>query len=411
VNQANRPKASLGAYLVGAYLFSVPAFAYSESLGLLIIPQITGAILLGYAVFDILGHQSLKIPREIQFYGLLGLWAAITFGLSTSTDDWKSIGTLLKVVTATLACSQLIKHEADLIMALKMFVFSVLVVFYLNRNDLQLLRIADQIKETDRFAGTLANANTAAIFSLTIIWASILLLFLSSKGLFEGALFFAPIALFALIYYSAQSGLIGIGLFVLFLTRLLYIRQTSAYKKSVVILISVLLIVIAGYFIYTSPFFFRMKQLLYLESDSDINRLNLVGEAIQVWLMNGKTFLMGVGYDNFQFFSHLQTYSHSTPLELLASNGIIGLSMFLGFFVLLVRKFVFLYNHALSQKLKSVFFSTLIFLLVFSFFMLAAVMHESRELLPILGSLAAFGQYHVRLLRQKLMSRSLSPVR
>ena len=38
MDAATPAKPTLGAYLVGAYLFSVAAFAYSESLGLLMIP-------------------------------------------------------------------------------------------------------------------------------------------------------------------------------------------------------------------------------------------------------------------------------------------------------------------------------------------------------------------------------------
>jgi hypothetical protein len=103
VDQTNRSKPTLGAYLVGAYLFSVPAFAFSESLGLLIIPQIIGAVLVAYALLDILGSQSIKIPREIQLYGLMGLWAVITFSFGASTSEWRALGTLIKVVVATLA--------------------------------------------------------------------------------------------------------------------------------------------------------------------------------------------------------------------------------------------------------------------------------------------------------------------
>jgi O-antigen ligase len=404
VDQTNRSKPTLGAYLVGAYLFSVPAFAFSESLGLLIIPQIIGAVLVAYALLDILGSQSIKIPREIQLYGLMGLWAVITFSFGASTSEWRALGTLIKVVVATLACAQLIKDETDLFAALKIFVLSILFVYYQNRGDLQYLRMAGQITETDRFAGTLANANTAAMYSLTVIWASILLLLHSRKGLLRWTLLFIPVSISLLIiYYSgSKKGLIGMGLFVLFLTRLLYTRQqSSSYRKSLVILISSSLIIIAGYFIYTSPFFFRIGQLFYGGSGSDINRLNLANEAIHVWLMNWKTFIMGVGYDNFKMYSSLQVYAHSTPFELLASNGIIGFSLFMGFLFLLFRKFVFLYRHAFNQELKSDFFATLIFLFIFSFFMLAAVMHDSRELLPILGGLAAFGQYHLRLLGQR----------
>jgi O-antigen ligase len=402
VEQINRSKPTLGAYVVGVYLFSVPAFAFSESLGLLIIPQITGLLVVAYAILDILGSQSIKIPREVYIYGFLGLWAFITFifAVSTGQEETLRLGTLIKVVAATLACAQLIKNETDLRTALKIFVFSILVVSYLNRNELRLLRYAGQITESDRFAGTMTNANFAANFALTVIWASLFVLLKARKKLSRVALYSIPIGIsLVIVYYSgSKKGLVGIGLFVLFFTRLLYLRQHSSYRKSLIILISVFLIAITGYFIYTSPFFFRVEE--FGRAETDIKRFELAGEAIKVWLMNWKTFIMGVGYENFRLFSRYQTYAHSTPFELLASNGIVGLSLFMGFLVLLFRKFIDLYRHALDQELKSTFFSALIFLSLYSLFMLAEPLHDSRELLPILGCLAAFGQYHLRRLSQ-----------
>jgi O-antigen ligase len=388
---------------VGAYLFSVPVFSYSESMGLVIIPQIRGVLLVAYAIFDMLRTKSIKIPFEIQLYGLLGLWAATTFIFGESTSDLRPLGTLIKVVIVTLACAQLINDETDLFTALKIFVVSIPIVYYLNIDDLQSLSLVSQVAEDDRFAGTLTNANTAAIFSLTIIWASIFLLLLSKKSLLRKALFFIPIGFSLLIikYSGSKKGLIGISLFVLFFARLLYIRQhASFYKKSLVILVSISLIVVTVYFIYTSPFFYRIEEILDGGSISDIKRLELANEAINVWLMNWKTFFMGVGYDNFRLFSAMQTYSHSTPFELLASNGIIGFFLFVAFLALLFYKFLYLYRHALNQEFKTIFFSALIFLFLYSFFLVAAILHDSRELMPILGCLAAFGQYHLLLLRQ-----------
>jgi hypothetical protein len=112
---------TLGGYLVGAYLFSVAAFGLSDVFGLLIIPQIMGALLVGYALYDLLGTFRIKIPVEIGLYGLLGLWAAFTqlIGPRSGEGLTPGLGTLLKVVIATLACAQIIKTDGDLFTALK----------------------------------------------------------------------------------------------------------------------------------------------------------------------------------------------------------------------------------------------------------------------------------------------------
>ncbi len=407
-----RTGASLGAYIVGAYLFSVPAFAYSDSTGLLIIPQLTGALLVVYALLDVVKSRTIKIPSEILLYGLFCLWAVTTFVFGASTSETLSLGTLVKVATATLACAQLIKDDADLFAALKIFVFSILFIYLQNRGDLELLRVADRITDSDRFAGTLTNANTAAIFSMSVVWASVLLLLNSKKALLSRAAYLVPLgtALLIIYYSGSKKGFIGIGLFVLFFARLLFIRQgTSVTARGLTVVASAALIIVTGYFIYASPFFFRMQEALYGNDASTVSRLTLAGEAARVWLTNFKTFLMGVGYDNFRLFSDFQTYAHSTPLELLASTGLVGCSLFVGFLFVLFRKLLFLTRHELTQKSKSIIFSCLIFVFIFSVFMLAAVMHDSRELLPILGALAAFGQYRFRLLGQGLVKGAPAP--
>lgn len=403
MDQINKSKIRFRACLVGAYLFSVPVFSYSETMGLEFIPQIMGALLLAYAIYDMVWTQSIKIPFEIQLYGLLALWAAATFFLGENTSELRPLGTLVKVAVVTMVCAHLIKDDTDLLTTMKIFVFSIPVVYYLNSETLVSLRISSQISEDDRFAGTLTNANTAAIYSLTIIWVCIFLLLHLKKGLFSRVLFLSPVgfALLIIYYTGSKKGLIGVGLFVLFVARLLYVRQkASIFKKAAVVLISVLLIVVTVYFIYTSPFFFRMQDLLYGGSVSDTNRVELGVEAIKVWLMNWRTFFMGVGHDNFRLFSVMQTYAHSTPLEILASNGIIGLFLFVALLVLLFRRFIYLYTHAPNLALQTDFFAILVFIFLYTILLVAAVLHDSRELMPLLGCLAAYGQYHVLLLKQ-----------
>jgi O-antigen ligase len=398
-------KPSLGAYVVGAYLFSVPAFAYSESLGLLMIPQVLGALLVGFAVLDILGNMKIKIPLEIGLYGLMGLAAVITFFIGPDISEWGtlSLGTLVKVVIATLACAQLIKDETDFFVALKIFVMSILIAFLQNMGDLQTLRVADKMVDTERFAGTFTDPNTAAIFSLTVIWAALLLWLHAGKSFFARAWLLVPAVIsLVIIYYSgSKKGLLGLGLLALFVARMIYAQQRpSPYRKVLILVAAAVLIVAAGYFIYISPFFFRLQELIYGGSAGDVNRYYLAQDALNIWLTNVRTFLIGVGYDNFRFVSELQTNSHSTPLEILACNGLIGFSLFMGFLYLLFHKFIWLYRKALSPESRRVFYLVIIFLVIYSFFMLAHVLHTSRELLPLFGGLAAFGQYHLNRLRQ-----------
>jgi len=393
---------SLAGYLVGVYLFSVCAFSHAEFSALQIIPQLMGAALAGYALYDILGSFRIKIPLEIGLYALLGVWAAFTHYIGPRAGEGAppSLGTLLKIVVATMACAQLIKTEADLFLALKIFVFSIVYVYIQNRGELGYLMMAGQITEEDRFAGTLANANTAAIFALTVVWACMLLLLRSRNSLTKGAQYLAPLGVsLVIIYYSgSKKGLIGLALMAFFVARLLYKRENiTRVQKGLMVIAAAALIVLAGYFIYTSPFFFRMKSLFAgLSNASDANRWELARESVEVWLMNTRTFFVGVGYDNFWSYSSVGVYAHSTPLELLASCGIIGCSLFLGFLGVLGDKFLRLTRGALDGESRSLYFAIDILLVIFTFFMATAVMYDSKELLPILGCLAGYGSFRLR---------------
>jgi O-antigen ligase len=402
IDRLNRSKPRWGAYLIGAYLFSVPAFGHSESSLLLAIPQAAGALLVAYALFDVLGSFRIKVPAEVGLYGLMGLWAGVTFFLlpGTTPEDLQSLGTLLKVVLTTLACAQLIKDEDDLSIALNIFVFSAIFVYYLNSAELQQLTSIGSITEQDRFAGTLANANAAAMFSLAVLWSVLFLLVRSRFAALKIALYLPPVgaALLIVYYTGSKKGLVGLALLAMFISRLLYLRQgAGAWRKGLVIGLSIMLILVVGYFIYTSPFFFRLGQVLEGVSNiSDENRLSLVAESIRVWTTDLRTFIMGVGYDQFWKYSTLGDYAHSTPLELLASNGIVGLSLFMGFLALLWRRFWRLYRQTSDHDLKSGSFAVLVFLFIYGFFMIAAVLHDAREMLPILSCLAALGQSYTR---------------
>jgi len=402
MDQDASARPSLAGYLVGVYLFSVCAFGHAEFSALLIVPQLMGAALVGYALYDILGSLRIKIPLEIGLYALMGAWAAFTHYIGPRAGEGftPSLGTLLKIVIATMACAQLIKTDADLFTALKIFVFSIVYVYIQNQGEIGYLRMAGQITEDDRFAGTLSNANTAAIFALTVVWACILLLLRSRKSLTKGALYVVPLGVsLVIIYYSgSKKGLIGLALMVLFVTRLLYKRQNiTRFQKGLMVIASAALIVLAGYFIYTSPFFFRMKSLFAgISNASDANRWELAREAIEVWLTSARTFFVGVGYDNFWSYSSLGVYAHSTPLELLASCGIIGCSLFLGFLGVLGDKFLRLTRGAPDGDSRSLYFAIDILLVIFTFFMATAVLYDSKELPPILGCLAGYGSFRLR---------------
>jgi hypothetical protein len=86
-------------------------------------------------------------------------------------------------------------------------------------------------------------------------------------------------------------------------------------------------------------------------------------------------------------------------MELLASTGLVGLSLFLGYVGLLFRKFIRLNLGAPDTESKTLYFAINILLFIFAFFMITAVVYDAKEMMPILGSLAGWGQYRLLLLQ------------
>jgi len=400
MNPILNKKASIGSYLVGAYLFSVPAFSYSETMNLTFIPQIIAACVVMLAIFDIIKTGKSNLSFDIKLYGFFVLWTAIAFILA---DDWtygESLLTLIKVGFIVLAVSQLIKNEKDFLMAIMIFNFSIVLVYYFNHDLISNLQKANKVTGDDRFAGTLTNSNAAAMYALSILWSGITLLFSKGTKIFVKILTVVTVAvaLWMIVYSGSKKGLIGVVLFAVF-TGWLFIQENkhSFWKTLVASVVALALISVTLFYVYNSPFFDRMQNMVNGDAHSTAHRIYLINAAIDTWLTNGKTFLAGVGHENFKDMNLLGKYSHSTITETLVASGIIGFLLYFGGLFFLVRKFNGLRNLTLGSRHFSTVFFCLILILLFLFFNTAAVMYDSRDFWPLMGVMSSYGLYISRL--------------
>jgi len=388
--------ASLGSYLVGAYLFSVPAFSYSETLNLTIIPQLIAACVVMLAIFDAFKTGNLNLGTDIKLYGLFILWTVIAFILANDWTYGESIVTLIKVGFIVLGVSQLIKNEKDFLMAIMIFNFSIVLVYYFNHNLISNLQRASQIHGDDRFAGTLTNSNAAAMYALSILWSGITLLFSTEtkKVVKVLTVITVAVALWIIVYSGSKKGLIGVVLFATF-TGWLFIQQNkhSFWKTLIASVSAVILIGATLIYVYNSPFFARMLEMVNGDPHSTAHRIYLINAATDTWLTNGKTFLAGVGHENFKDMNLLGKYSHSTITETLVASGLIGFVLYFGSLFFLVRQFNLLRNITHGTHYFSTIFFCLIMILLFLFFNTAAVMYESRDFWPLMGVMSSYGFY------------------
>ncbi|MCX6239697.1 MAG: O-antigen ligase family protein [Bacteroidia bacterium] len=396
MNPILNKKASLGSYLVGAYLFSVPAFSYSETMNLTFIPQVIAALVVMLAIFDITKTGKFNLSADIKLYGYFVLWTVIAFILAGDWTYGESLLTLIKIGFIVLAVSQLIKNEKDFLMAITIFNFSIVLVYYFNQDLIGNLQKATKVTGDDRFAGTLTNSNVAAMYALSILWSGIILLFSTqTKTVIKViTILTVAVALWIIVFSGSKKGLIGVVLFALF-TGWLFIQKNkhSFWKLLLASILALALISLTLYYVYNSPFFDRMQTMVNGDTHSTAHRIYLINAAIDTWLDSGKTFLAGVGHENFKDMNLLGKYSHSTITETLVASGIIGFVLYFGSLFFLIRKFNTLRNLTLGSRHFSTAFFCLMHILLFLFFNTAAVMYDSRDFWPLMAVMSSYGMY------------------
>jgi O-antigen ligase len=386
-------KASLGSYLVGLYLFSVPVFSYSDELGLNKIPQVFGALVAICAIYSLIKVPVVYSNRSMLFYALFAIWSITSFVFARYQSETESLVTLLKVAIISISAAILIRSRSDFFCSITLFFISIFVTLLLNYDNIMYLSQQVEISDEDRFAGTFANANTVAMYCLSIIWAGCtLLLFKKTVAVFRLIILSGIVLAGVFVIYSGSNkGLLGICFFLVVIAWILIRKYGSTNLGKILIGLTVA----GGVFyilnvIITSPFFFRVQTMFQGENDSSLTRVFLFMEALKVWSSSLKTLIIGVGMDNFRYYSQLSDYSHSTITEALAGTGLVGFGLyFLSFLTLFFSYIKALAN--LTSDSKNLIILVLSFLFLVLFFNAAAVMYDDRLFWPLIGVISAYG--------------------
>jgi O-antigen ligase len=382
---------SYGSFMVGAYLFSVPVFSYSEEMHLNLIPQTIGLLLTIYALYDFLNGNRTKINKTIIIYCLFVLWSIVSYFFSDQKSNTEALITLIKVAIITLCASLLIKNQIDYTRILMFFFLSIFVTVWLNWNDIVYLKNTTDILEEERLAGSFDNANTAALYCMAIFWVGLTLLITKKYGFIFKLILILGIllAVFIILYTGSRKGLIGLGVSSIGISYALYKRYgISTLKRGLIVFVIFSMLVLITRIIYTSPYFYRIETMFQGESSSEV-RLYLYTQALNVWQNSLRNIILGIGLGNFQFYNILKLYSHSTITETLVCTGIVGFSLYyLSFFSIVVplkmRKIV---NQSLHPDIILIF----IFIIMVFFFSSMAVMYSDRLYWPLLGIVSSYG--------------------
>jgi O-antigen ligase len=385
-------KPSFGGFIVGVYLFCVPVFSYSVEMKMNYVPQVSGIFLVLYAIITLINNKTIERNTAIFLYFLFTLWSITTFIFAENQSQIESLITLSKVAIITLSVSIIIRKQSDYFMALLISFLSIYFIFWLNLGDILNLIYSNNNLEENRFAGTFSNANTAAIYCLAIIWIGILLFFYKYRNILIRIMIIGgiTIATIIIIYSGSRKGIIGLGFLSFFFGWIIIRKSKNSRLNRISTIVSVIVIL---YFIlnaiFKSPFYNRIPELFQGDT-STITRWSLFIEALNIWTSSFKNLIIGIGLNNFQFFSSTKDYSHSTISETLVCTGIVGFALYYtSLFMIFYDYYKILPNS--NQDFRAFIKTVFIFLFLILFFSLSAVIYSDRLLLPLIGMISSFG--------------------
>ncbi len=195
------------------------------------------------------------------------------------------------------------------------------------------------------------NSNTLGVYMTVAIWS---VLFILSEGVktWQNKLPWilvgiALIAVFTYIIYGTGSrksllaSLFLVGVWLIFELIPLF-RRISVGKRVFIVLFSlafvgVIILRFGSMFASISTtMLYRMDRLVNSsESLTDMHRFDLIRDAFGVFLKHP---VIGVGWNNYRYYSFSLQYSHCTYVEILACTGLVGSVMGYGLWFILLRR-------------------------------------------------------------------------
>ncbi len=302
----------------------------------------------------VLGNRSLYFGREV---GLLAAW--IVFSILPSffaVDHWDAVFklvTMLQVIVLVFCVQQVIVWQRSVSLLLMLYGIAVALAYGITFTELSLSDVADaDVREGgERIASTLANQNKFG--AACVMGLSLCLLSVSLNGSRWLTLFWAvlvPVLLFAAMNSGSRTALLGalvvlvgsVWAFRLWRGRVIA-RAIMATPLLVAVGVALMLFAqsnvlvserIEQTFDTEGAIVTRVTEFLEFmvtgdtraESGNSIDeRTGMIKEGVSLLADNP---FFGVGLDNFRHVSSAGTYSHSNPIEVSVSTGLLGLLLY-----------------------------------------------------------------------------------
>ena len=195
--------------------------------------------------------------------------------------------------------------------------------------------------------------HTVGVYLLLGIWAALYCI-PSYKTGFKSAVFLLGIIVFltsAIFLTNSRKSLVGVPILLLFSLKPLadFLKKSlNSNKRILLILFAILLIVAGGVWVSMTDLLTQNNMVVRLgagaSDESNGVRIDEIEEAFTVFLHHP---IIGVGFDNYRFYSSRHIYSHNTYVELLACCGLLAGAPFIIYLWKLTRMLM-------SRKYKNV---------------------------------------------------------
>jgi O-antigen ligase len=397
-NRRNSARDSFGdwaaAIVCSLSISSVPIFSYQESLSF--IPQLLCGIAVLVSIANIIARREDSVPFHPALLAYFGLVVYFSFTLLIRPDVADNYLTLLKVCIIAGASYYSFRSPRLLRFLLGAYSISSACTLFLNWTELQDLHIKTSIggafNDSDRFAGTLGNANTAALYGVVSVIAS-LTCFSSRKKLINFLLLLVgAFSGITLVYFSgSRKGVIGLIMISLMVPFVLGGTRKVNFKAVVILALSLPTLVYLSWELIllmpnSSRFLLVLSEGRYADG-STTERYEMLETAFHLWKQKP---IFGYGFDGFTDFGGFGTYSHNTFTEILTNGGIIGCALILMFYISPIVQLGKIIANSQVIAHRPFHFGLLGFWLVFAIFSIFAVLYNSRDFVPICFAIVGY---------------------
>jgi hypothetical protein len=244
------------------------------------------------------------------------------------------------------------------------------------------------------------NPHVTAIIEVLGLWAILYLFSYKDKIYLRDVIFsLLSIAFFmyAIILTNSRKGFIA-ALIVLIISLPNYwklIKEIMGTKQRISIGFCVIIIIgLAGLWVLRTGVLTQNNfwdRIATLSDNSNAGRISYVIEGFKVFLKHP---LIGVGLNNFRYYSYAGTYSHCTYAELPACSGILGT---IPFAIMYIKTIINILNskksYASDLCRKRLMIAMILVLLFISF---TQISFYIRELMIMIFIMGAYGEYEIR---------------